>query len=252
MEISRKYTPNEIFNLKKNDFILPEIVSKNLNSIHNILVSRNKKIISKYHQNGYNKVKYNSQMSVPDINSNKKEIISILNKISNNNFETSLQDIHKLVYGDTTNEYNKFITENIFKNSIKQTIFCKNYVKILLTFRSDEIISEKIREFDNYIFNDKNQKHLKSGYANFLTELFNVELISTESFQFIISGILKNILKNKMLCEDYVECLFTISKIMDNNDILREVLSSKITEMLVDKEIPSRSRFKLMDIKDSL
>ena len=27
MEISRKYTPNEIFNLKKNDFILPEIVS---------------------------------------------------------------------------------------------------------------------------------------------------------------------------------------------------------------------------------
>ena len=50
-------------------------------------------------------------------------IISILNKISNNNFETSLQDIHKLVYSDTSNEYNKFITENIFKNSIKQTIF---------------------------------------------------------------------------------------------------------------------------------
>ena len=58
--VSHFYTPEEIFNLKKNDYVLPEIVSNNLDKIMNVLVSRNnnKKTFSKYSSNNWSTPKY--------------------------------------------------------------------------------------------------------------------------------------------------------------------------------------------------
>ena len=252
--ISHKYTPNEIFSLKKNDFILPETVSKNLDNIHNILSSRNnsKKIISKYSTGTWTKGKYLPQTEMHDKNKNKQDIISILNKISNNNFESSLEILTKISSQDSSDEYPSFITENVFKNSISQSIFCKNYVRILLSIKSEAIIQSKIREFDNFIYNEKNPKHLKSGYASFISELFNVGLIDNNLINILIKNIIKNILKDKLLCEDYVECLFTINKTVENRKLMKETLFDDLDTMIEDKEINAKCRFKIMDIKDSL
>lgn len=252
--ISHKYTPNEIFSLKKNDFILPETVSKNLDNIYNILSSRNnsKKIISKYSTSNWNKGKYLSQTSIHDKNKNKQDIISILNKISNNNFESSLEILTKISSQESSDDYLSFITENVFKNSITQSIFCKNYVRILMTIKSDEIIQSKVREFDNFIYNEKNPKHLKSGYSSFISELFNVGLIDSNLIGILIKNIIKNILKDKLFCEDYVECLFIINKTVENRELIKEILSDDIDTMIEDKEIKSKCRFKIMDIKDTL
>lgn len=252
--ISHKYTPNEIFSLKKNDFILPETVSKNLDNIHNILSSRNnsKKIISKYSTGTWTKGKYLPQTEMHDKNKNKQDIISILNKISNNNFESSLEILTKISSQDSSDEYPSFITENVFKNSINQSIFCKNYVRILISIKSEEIIQSKIREFDNFIYNEKNPKHLKSGYACFISELFNVGLIDNNLISILIKNIIKNILKDKLLCEDYVECLFTVSKTVENRELMKEILFDDIDTMIEDKEINAKCRFKIMDIKDTL
>ena len=122
----------------------------------------------------------------------------------------------------------------------------------MLTFRSDEILNNKLKEFDNYVFNDKNQKHLKAGYASFITELYNFEIIERDNFIFIVSKIIKNIIKNKSHCEDYVECLFNINKTVKDKQIFKESLSEDINLIANDKEISTRIRFKLMDIKDSL
>ncbi len=252
--ISRKYTPNEIFNLKKNDYALPDTVSKNLNNIYNILSSRNnsKKIISKYATGSWTKGKYLPQTEMLDKNKDKQDIISILNKISNNNFESSLEILTKISSQDSSDEYPSFITENVFKNSINQSIFCKNYVRILISIKSEAIIQSKIREFDNFIYNEKNPKHLKSGYACFISELFNVGLIDNNLISILIKNIIKNILKDKLLCEDYVECLFTINKIVENRELMKEILFDDIDTMIEDKEINAKCRFKIMDIKDTL
>jgi hypothetical protein len=252
--ISHKYTPNEIFNLKKNDYALPDNVSKNLNNIYDILSSRNnnKKTTSKYGTGTWTKGRYLSQNDIHDKNKNKQDIISILNKVSNNNFESSLKTLTKICSQNSSNDYSSFITENIFKNSISQSIFCKNYVKILLTIKSEEIIQSKIREFDNFIYNEKNPKHLKSGYSSFISELFNFGLIDSNLIGILIKNIIKNILKDKLLCEDYVECLFVINKTVENREIIKEILFDDIDTMVEDKEINAKCRFKIMDIKDTL
>lgn len=249
--ISHKYSPNEIFNLKKSDYILPDTVSKNLENIHNILSSRNnnKKLVSKYSTNTWSKAKYSTQN---DTDKNKQDIISILNKISNNNFESSIEQLKVISSQNLLEEYPSFITDNVFKNSIKQPIFCKNYVRILLTIKSEEIIETKVREFNNFIYNEKNPKHLKSGYSSFISELFNVGLIDNHLLSVLIQNIVKNILKNKLVCEDYVECLFTINKSIENREFIKKILSKDIDNMVNDKEIESKCRFKIMDIKDSL
>lgn len=251
--VSHFYTPEEIFNLKKNDYTLPEVVSNNLDKILNVLVSRNntKKTFTKYSSNNWNNNKYISVIGGQNQEKIKKDITSILNKISNNNFESSLQEINKIISKDSSDDISEFITETIFKNSIKQSIFCKNYVKILLTIKSDEIINKKITDFDDYIFEQKNPKHYKIGYACFITEIFNIGLFSYEVLSFIINNIVQKILKNKSLSEDYIESLFQINKIMRDKEFLHKLLSKDIEMLVSDKEIPSRCRFKLMDIKDT-
>ena len=252
-KVSHFYTPEEIFNLKKNDYVLPEVVSNNLDKILNVLSSRNntKKTFSKYSSNNWNNNKYVSVIGNQNQEKIKKDITSILNKISNNNFELSLQELNNIISKNTSPEISNFITETIFKNSIKQSIFCKNYVKILLTVKSDEVINKKINEFNNYIFEQKNPKHYKIGYACFISEIFNIGLISDELFTFIIQTIIKNILKDKIISEDYIESLFNINKIINNRNLLQKLLSPEISSLISNKEIPSRCRFKLMDIKDS-
>ena len=250
--ISHKYAPNEIFKLKKNDFILPEIVSKNLENIHTVLSSRNnnKKVFSKYSTNTWSKGKYPEQIDRD--NKNKQDIISILNKISNNNFESSLEQLKIISSQDVSDKYSSYITESIFKNSIKQSIFCKNYVKILLTIKNEDIIQAKVREFGDFIYSEKNSKHLKCGYTSFISELFNVGLIDNHLVSILIESIVKNILKNKLVCEDYVDCLFTMNKSIENRDLIKSILSKDIDNMITDKEIKSKCRFKIMDIKDTL
>lgn len=252
-KVSHFYTPEEIFNLKKNDCVLPEIVSNNLDKIFNVLVSRNntKKTFAKYTSNNWNNNKYISVIGNQNQEKNKKDITSILNKISNNNFESTLQELNKIISIDSSNDISDFITETIFKNSIKQSIFCKNYVRILLTIKSDEVINKKITEFDNYIFEKENPKHYKTGYACFISEIFNIGLFSNEILTFIIDNIIKKILKSKSLSEDYIESLFTINKTVTKRELLHTLLSKDIEILVSDKEIPTRCRFKLMDIKDT-
>lgn len=247
------YTPEQIFNLKKNDCALPEVVSNNLDKIHNVLISRNntKKTFTKYSSNNWNNHRYVSVIGNQNLEKNKKDITSILNKISNNNFESTLEELNKVIFKDFSNDISEFITETIFKNSIKQSIFCKNYVKILLTVKSDQVINNKISEFNNYVFEQKNPKHCKIGYACFISEIFNIGLFSNEMFTFIINNLVKNILKNKSLSEDYIESLFHINKTVHNHELLHRLLSKDINVLVSDKEIPTRCRFKVMDIKDS-
>ena len=77
-------------------------------------------------------------------------------------------------------------------------------------------------------------------------------MIDNNLISILIKNIIKNILKDKLLCEDYVECLFTVSKTVENRELRKEILVDDLDTLREDKDLNAKCRFKIMDIKDTL
>ena len=247
-----KYSSETIFLYQKNNNFekLPDEIIKKIDKIYKNINSR---IIKKTNYNDY--YKYNKETETKILIDNSKkiesEIIIILNKISKNNLQQCLNSLNKIIEKEKNKSiYNKFITENIFNNTIKQPLFCSPYIQILTYFKDTITIQEKINLYLKFIDNEKNNQKLRYGYSYFISSLYNYSLMDEFNLKNILNTIIDRIQNIKINCEDNVEYLVIISKTINKKNIIKPFIPI-IISLTEDKNISNKLKFKLMDIKDS-
>jgi hypothetical protein len=170
------------------------------------------------------------------------EINSLLNKLSPKNFESISKKImvyyeKSLSQEDLTNLLVSFIN-SIFSKAVMQPIYCPYYVKFLnileekytilylidekcndyreIFNKSEEVDTEmtKQEEYDQFC-KDNLEKVFKSGYSQFLGELFNNKMINIDiiksNIDFFIQS-LNNSIKNTELFENTIICISQLIK----------------------------------------
>ena len=218
-----------------------------------------------------------------DIDKNKRNINSLLNKISKNNFDVIFKKIICNLK-DEKDELFEFIIKNIFEKSIIQPFYCPCYVKLyleLINFNNifkdmiinicseyfdmikyyKKMLNENIKDtnYDTFCLIIKN-KNKKKGFSQFIGELYLNNIIELEAINKIISILINNI--NKIITEnefDIIEnnilCLTvllnTIHKDINKLDNIDKYLKT-IEGFSKNKKIMKRLQFKLMDLLDNI
>lgn len=258
------YKQEDIFSLKKCDNSLPESVEKKLQDIFLVLTNRNNRKTSIKYNNGGNsnqngwrtivreKYKSNFKSNISD-DPIKMDINSILNKVSNNNFAYIHINLTKLLETIDDDEYLEYIFDVLLQNSIKQPVFCKYYVKLLDLIPKKDLIIDKFKSYSNEMVDDNKSREYREGYSLFIVEIFNHNFIDNSYIDETINNLFDELSKNKKNAEKIIECLFTLFKNIDNKKTLNEYkqcFKNNIEVLSGDTEIPMKSRFKLLDIKD--
>ena len=211
------YTPKDFFEIKQN-YDAPK--NQELETLFENIFNLKKK-----------KSYFKTEFSIEE--KKKNELISYLNKITNNNFK----DLVKIIYSICIkNNLTTFLIENIFSLAINQSFYCSYYVKILKYFLENidnktvinDYINIKCSEFKNisttnYIKDNKDLNYdefcennklkiYKKGYSQFLGELFLNNIISYKLIidnLFILLTNLINIIdsKNYDFIEDIILCI---------------------------------------------
>ena len=218
-----------------------------------------------------------------DIDKNKRNINSLLNKISKNNFDVIFKKIICNLKDDK-DELFEFIIKNIFEKSIIQPFYCPCYVKLyleLINFNNifkdmiinicseyfdmikyyKKMLNENIKDtnYDTFCLIIKN-KNKKKGFSQFIGELYLNNIIELDAINKIISILINNI--NKIITEnefDIIEnnilCLTvllnTIHKDINKLDNIDKYLKT-IEGFSKNKKIMKRLQFKLMDLLDNI
>jgi len=218
-----------------------------------------------------------------DIDKNKRNINSLLNKLSKNNFDVIFEKI-TMNLKDDNNELFNFIIKNIFEKSIIQPFYCPCYVKLYLELINFNIIfkkmitkictdyfdmikyyKEKINEnikdtsYDTFCLIIKN-KNKKKGFSQFIGELYLNNIIELNSINKIISILINNInkiitdkefdiIENNIICLN--ELLNTIHKDINKLENIDNYLKN-IENLSKNKNIIKRLRFMLMDLLDKI
>lgn len=219
-------------------------------------------------------------------------ILSKLNKFSESTY-TDIRDFLYQILGSVGNDFSNedFVKEFmnlVFEKAVREEIFCPLYAKLLFEISEKHpIILDKMNKLhENYLeifkecdeetstnykeFLKKNsEKKYRLGYSQFLAELTNLRILSSEKIIDTFKVIFEQIeLKGKMsektsLNEEYVTCLLRITKVFQKRSEqffvqLRKTLLPIILESKnkIDQDkityisISSKSRFLLMDIYD--
>jgi hypothetical protein len=219
-------------------------------------------------------------------------ILSKLNKFSESTY-TDIRDFLYQILGSVGNDFSNedFIKEFmnlVFEKAVREEIFCFLYAKLLFEISEKHpiILDEMNKLHQNYLeifkecdeenstnykeFLKKNsEKKYRLGYSQFLAELTNLRILSSEKIVDTFKVIFEQIeLKGKMsekisLNEEYVTCLLRITKVLQKRSEqffiqLRKTLLPIILESKnkIDQNkmsyisISSKSRFLLMDIYD--
>ena len=213
-----------------------------------------------------------------EIDKKKHELKSLLNKISNKNYDEIKK---KIIIISESNNIIDYCIEYIFEIAVKQSVYCSQYVKLIkecikidksiIEFISDKCLKyknltnsnnvkkNKDLSYDDFCENNK-LKTFKEGYSQFIGELFTNNIINKEIVIDNLENmftILKIILENKTddeFIEDLIICttklLLTIKDKLDNDYIKQIIL--KIEQIYSSNKIIKRLKFKLMDLKDIL
>ena len=203
----------------------------------------------------------------------KNEINSMLNKLSESNYDGLSKKIGELMIKC---EFWEYFIEQLFTKSIIQPFFCPVYVRMLSELENKEQINMLLEDkINNYldILNNKQDtandsfdydefcksnkmKIIKGGYSQFIGELYKNDLCK---YRYIIDNIkcfLDNVeseddesLESNIICLD--KLTRTISENMNLHD--KKEIKEKMEYQIKNKNpFPIRLKFKLMDLIETL
>lgn len=244
-------------------------------------VFSSEKFNSLYHNNSYknnelkkflNNIETNKKYYKMGISKNKKfkrkentdtliikEITSLLNKLT---YENKNENIEKINIS-LKPQFLKYIIENVIDKSLLHHIYIEVYVELLniisKTYNINEILNTMIDKYYNLLVNEENTV---DTYENLIKKNNNLDKLCglgiivgylerthklDKDSQFIINDLLKNI--------DYTDtdnlykriiCIFNVIKV---NPSIRDLFYDELND-IKKNEIPSKVKFKIMDIFD--
>ena len=244
-------------------------------------VFSSEKFNSLYHNNSYknnelkkflNNIETNKKYYKMGISKNKKfkrkentdtliikEITSLLNKL---NYENKNENIEKINIS-LKPQFLKYIIENVIDKSLLHHIYIEVYVELLniisKTYNINEILNTMIDKYYNLLVNEENTV---DTYENLIKKNNNLDKLCglgiivgylerthklNKDSRFIINDLLKNI--------DYTDtdnlykriiCIFNVIKV---NPSIRDLFYDELND-IKKNEIPSKVKFKIMDIFD--
>lgn len=257
------YTPKDFFIIKQN---YKNSENNELDNLFENLFSIKKK-----------KNYFKTEFSIEE--KKKNELISYLNKITNNNYNELVKIIYTIC---VTNNLTEFLIEHIFTLAINQSIYCSYYVQIIKYFLENlentiiisDYINKKCSEFkkitvtnnikDNTNLNyeqfceNNKLKLYKKGYSQFLGELFLNKIINYNLIienVFVLISNLEIIINsdNNTFIEDLILCIekicSTILKNINKED-KQKIFNS--FENIDYTKISMRLKFKILDLKEKL
>jgi hypothetical protein len=201
-----------------------------------------------------------------NLDKDKCELLSYLNKLAPNNYKMLFESILKINLNEVLLHY--FI-ESIFSVATKQSMFCSIYVSLIERIQENNDIKNQLnnyilgykdinkdtkkdneKTYDNFC--KKNKELLgKSGYSQFLGELYLHDMIDKKIIDETIEGLFTNLNANDDEQElvNYVTCIFSFlktikSKLENKDEILEKINTSKKNIKI------KRLQFKLMDLED--
>jgi hypothetical protein len=208
----------------------------------------------------------------------KNLINSFLNKLSPKNYDTISEKILNILI--ESNDLLEHSVDDIFQKAVYQPVYCKQYVNLLILINANDLdinylinqkcniynsmleketidLSNENVNYDEFCENIK-KKSYKSGFSQFIAELFNQDMISGIFIQRNINQQINKILTivkdeniNETNLENNIICLCQLVGIVKTKLDQSEILT-KINEIKKNKGICKRLTFKLMDLADSL
>ena len=204
------------------------------------------------------------------------EINSYLNKISNKNFSVLSEKIIAVLL--TNKNLIEVTIDNIFQKAVYQPTYCKQYVILCNCFiennmdigeilnekckiydklldcqtKTDCITTDNISDYDKFCDSIK-EKSFKTGFSQFIGELFNNNLINMEIVENNIKLQLNSLTNLGDLDDEFIEntiiCLCQLIKTTRHKINMTNFMTdiSKLIDMGI---LSKRLKFKLLDIKD--
>jgi hypothetical protein len=161
-----------------------------------------------------------------------QEIKGFCNKISNNNHETILDEIHKSLdnLNEERKEYVKLLLNDLLKKARMEPTYCEQYIKLILGLEDSESVQEFVEEllvkygkaiddilpldtndenleealefqtvkkrkeesYDDYCISRKN-KNFQKGFSQFIGELYNFKKITFQELFFFWKQLVDNL-----------------------------------------------------------
>ena len=255
-----------------NNNVLPENV---------VDIIDNKKIYVFKKEKIFNKSLLNKNIKL-DLETKKKKIFGLFNKLSNKNYDKILNDIYIYINRNlNNNELEKiliYIIELIIELSMTQKSYCELYAKIFIflinkynnfeKILKNTIIKElnnKYNFFINLEYNDitelnydkfceyvKNKKKM-IGLFEFLSELYILNIVNNNLIINFIKLLIKDMYLNKYikLTDILCESLFTLLKRLSNKtNKYNKLFYNDLIKLSKINNLSNRTKFKILDILD--
>ena len=214
------------------------------------------------------------------------EINSLLNKLSPKNYDNIIKQIFVYfnVETDCINDLLKPIIDNIFLKAVSQPIYCPLYVRFIklidskfninmllknkcldykkiLEVQDTQMTKENLSEQELYdkFCEENTNKIFKTGYSQFIGELYNNNMIDdtviVENIMFFVNNFKIVINNGDMdMIENIIICLFKLIITTHTNlKLTKFSVNDNITNIYNNKSgLCKRLQFKIDDIKDFL
>lgn len=188
------------------------------------------------------------------------KIRSILNKLSDDNFDVLINEIKGMEINDS--EHLDKLAEFIFSKALDEPKFCVRYAKLAYDFAYYQPYNNGVLSFRAMIirrcqitFNDlfNKSKEKAKGCMMFIAELYNYDLLPTNIIVYCFNDLCK--LVDDKVRENSVEFIFTFMKTVgenlwkkSNND--SKILFEKFELLLKNNSLSNKEKFCLMDTID--
>ncbi len=188
------------------------------------------------------------------------QIRSILNKLSDDNFNVLVEEIKKLAINDE--QHLGKLSEFIFNKALDEPKFCIRYAKLAFEFAKYEPYNNGVISFRTSIvqrcqimFTDIKDapKDKAKGCVNFIGELYNCNLLPNKIIYYCFSELLS--MHESNIFEKIIECVSTLMKISGekfwvNNNHDAVILFDKIDLLIKKGKLCNKDKFGLMDTLD--
>lgn len=206
---------------------------------------------------------------------NYDKVSSAINKITKSNFALLIKEILEAMEKGSTDEvFHLRVTTLLFDRGIRQPFFAPLmadiYAEIIKTYPdTKEDLTSQVKLFDKLydvsdviavpssdgeeLFKWTKQKDLKRGFATYISELYNRNLLSDETMNGFVTTVIDEIkgnirLEKNTVVQEHVhalvEFLFVVSKKLTIKQQLTEILAIPRTDV---PNLTMKTRFKLED-----
>tara|TARA_Y100000590_G_scaffold359965_1_gene416020 strand:- start:2148 stop:2999 length:852 start_codon:yes stop_codon:yes gene_type:complete len=270
----------------KHELVENKSLEKNIDIINEILCKISNTPIDKNNNWRAEKPTYLKKNEDDVIKIRESDINSSLNKISPLNINETIKYIVDIPLKKNVDikDYTRLINftiENLFTKALEQSVYCPLYVSLIenlkpLNDNVSTIIIDKCNKFkyiiketsSNSYSNSLNKsyedfcknlkdKSYKTGYSQFLGELFNNEIVTLdiidENVQILFNNIEKKILedpKNQYI-EENIICLCKLLLTINSSEYVKS-LKPKLENIKMVKALPKRLQFIILDLMDQI